>query len=162
MRAGSDELPRVAQLTQKTNQFNLTTRRYSVAEIQQFSSSAEAAIFSMSVADRFGDMGLTGVLIARREGGRGIVDTLLLSCRVLGRQLEYAFVDQCMLGLELDWRLEQWDAEYIATRKNAQVAEFWERVGFDLVQELDGHKSYTAKKFSRPRDYLNIMTVHRE
>jgi FkbH-like protein len=161
-RAGALELARVAQLTQKTNQFNLTTRRYSEAEIQKYATSSEAAVFSMSVADRYGDMGLTGVLIAGREGAKGVVDTLLLSCRVLGRQLEYAFVDQCLLSLEEDWRLEQWDAEYIATRKNAQVAEFWERVGFDLTQDHSGHKSYTSRKFSRSREYLNIMTVHRE
>jgi FkbH-like protein len=161
-RAGADELARVAQLTQKTNQFNLTTRRYSEAEIQKYATSGEAAVFSMSVVDRYGDMGLTGVLIARREGAKGVVDTLLLSCRVLGRQLEYAFIDQCLLSLEEDWRLEQWDAEYIATRKNSQVADFWERVGFDLAQDKGGHRSYTSKKFSRPRGYLNIMTVHRE
>jgi FkbH-like protein len=157
-----DELVRVAQLTQKTNQFNLTTRRYSSPEIREFWSDSDAAVFSMSVSDRFGDLGLTGVLIARRTGSTGIVDTFLLSCRVLGRGLEFAFIDQCLTHLERIWKVDAWKAEYIATKKNPQVSDFWDRVGFELVDSNPTSKQYMATLAGRPNDYSNIITVHTE
>lgn len=161
-KAGEDELARVAQLTQKTNQFNLTTRRYSEAEIRKYSASRDAVVFVMSVSDRFGDMGLTGVLIACRTGSTGTVDTLLLSCRCLGRQLEFAFVDQCLRRLEEEWNLEAWYASYVPTRKNTQVADFWDRMEFELKDETSEGKRYVTTQFSRSREYLNIMNVHTE
>ena len=90
---GNSTKTRVAQLTQKTNQFNLTTRRYSEADIDRFIGNENTAVYAMSVEDRYGDMGITGVFIARREKLSATVDTMLLSCRVLCRQLEFAFAE---------------------------------------------------------------------
>ena len=156
------DLARVAQLTQRTNQFNLTTRRYSETEIRGFVADKESAVYSMKVRDRYGDMGLTGVFIAKREGSTGIVDSLLLSCRILGRQLEFAFVDQCMQMLEELWHLDSWKAEYVPTLKNAQVAEFWDQIGLRLAHEELGHRRYVSELTSRPSDYIKIMQVHVE
>ena len=156
------DLARVAQLTQRTNQFNLTTRRYSEADIREFLANDNSAVYSMRVRDRYGDMGLTGVIIATREGTEGVIDTLLLSCRVLGRQLEFAFVDQCMQSLEKLWHLEAWKAEYIPTQKNQQVSDFWEKIGLELADDSAEHRRYSATMPDRKTDYMNIMTVRME
>ena len=153
---------RVSQLTQKTNQFNLTTRRYSESEIRDFVSSADHRVMSMSVTDKFGDMGLTGVFIARREGSTAVIDSLLLSCRVLGRQLEVAFVCECMHLVKEIWGTTTWRAEFWRTKKNDQVRDFWDRLDFDLVSESDDSRDYTASGCSPSVDYSNIITVFLE
>src|SRR4030095_2537359 len=84
-------IPRGAQLTQKTNQFPLTTRRSSHAEIHALSESASADVIHVRLQDRFGESGLTGVCILRYERDRALIDSFLLSCRVLGRGIEDAF-----------------------------------------------------------------------
>jgi FkbH-like protein len=153
---------RVAQLTQKTNQFNLTTRRYSEADIEGFLENEDVAIFAMSVEDRYGSMGITGVLIGRRDGSSALIDSLLLSCRVLGRQLEFAFVDQCLRLLAKRWGKLTWHADFFPTRKNAQVADFWDRAGFVLESDLDGSRHYLLPDVSGSADYLNIISVKLE
>jgi FkbH-like protein len=153
---------RVAQLTQKTNQFNLTTHRYSEADIRAFAADPDAAVYMMTVQDRFGDMGKTGVLIARREGHTAVIDTLLLSCRILGRRLEIAFVDQCMQALQWRWAPADWRAEYIATRKNQQTGSFWKDIGFRIVEDDESHKTYAADSIPEMSDYGRIITVELE
>jgi FkbH-like protein len=121
--------PRVADLIQKTNQFNLTTRRYSPAELSAILSNPSYAAFSVRVTDRFGDNGIVGVAILERTPGRARVDTLLLSCRVIGRNVETA-----LLAFVADWAAGQGAAalegEFIPTAKNAPAADFYERHGF--------------------------------
>ena len=136
-RVRSEEVPRVAQLTQKTNQFNLTTRRYSAAQIAAWAEDPNTAIFTLTASDRHGDSGLTGVLIARREGTIARIDSLLMSCRVLGRDLEIAFVECCLKELSTSWNPGLFRAEYIPTAKNGQVAGFWEKEGFSRTTKRD-------------------------
>jgi len=81
-------IQRIAQLTQKTNQFNLTTKRYSEADIEQFLDSDEYEIFTLRLKDRFGDNGITGLVIAQHVGKVWEIDTLLMSCRIIGRTAE--------------------------------------------------------------------------
>jgi len=125
-----DEIPRVAQLTQKTNQFNLTTRRYTEAKIKALCHDSDSAVMSLFVRDKFGESGLTGVLIARQEGDIGIIDSLLMSCRILGRNIEHAFVQQSLALIERAWGEKKWRAEFIPTHKNQQVTEYWLSIGF--------------------------------
>jgi len=134
------ELPRVAQLTQKTNQFNLTTRRYSESEIAQMT--ASNAIFTLTASDRFGTLGLVGVFIAGRDGDVGTIDSYLMSCRALGRELETAFAAHCLKALETNWRIRGWKAEFVPTRKNQQTAEFWDKLGFANVESSQAGKQY--------------------
>ncbi len=112
-------LQRVAQLTQKTNQFNLTTRRYTEADIQRMVDEG-ADVWTLTVSDKFGDYGLTGVMIV----AEGKIDTLLMSCRVLGKGIEMAFVKKVLSEYKGDIK-----AEYMPTAKNGQVADFYERIG---------------------------------
>ncbi len=119
---------RIAELTQKSNQFNLTTRRYTEAQIESFMCEPDVDIFSLYVSDRFGDSGLTGVLILRRDGGDAVVDTFLLSCRVLGRGIEFAPWPK-VLARQKACGVDTLRAEYIPTPKNGQVRDFFDRMG---------------------------------
>lgn len=128
-------LLRVSQMTQKTNQFNLTTHRYTDADIMSFQKKG-AKIFTLSVKDKFGDNGITGICIIKFNNRIAEIDTLLLSCRILGKCIENAFIDYLLIGLKKD-NISHVKAIYIRSEKNAQVAEFYEEVGFTLVQNID-------------------------
>ncbi len=124
-------LARVAQLTQKTNQFNLTTRRYTEAQIAEVAKKPGWHIFSIKVRDRFGDHGLVGVAITHDVGEQCEVDTFLLSCRVIGRTVETALLahladSAAQRGRK---RLEGW---FLPTKKNAPARDFYEQHGFEL------------------------------
>jgi FkbH-like protein len=125
-------LARVAQLTQKTNQFNLTTRRYTEPQIAQMAKQPHWHIFSIRVRDRFGDHGLVGVAIAHDddEAGQCEIDTFLLSCRVIGRTVETALLahlaqSAAQRGYK---RLVGW---FLPTKKNAPARDFYEQHGFE-------------------------------
>jgi FkbH-like protein len=146
IRAAKDhELSRVAQLTQKTNQFNLTTRKYSEAEIRDLAGRDDCAVYALSARDRFGDLGLTGVLIAKHTDATAVIDTLLMSCRVLGRRLELQFVTECLRQLTERWRVDRWEAEYVRTEKNRQVVNFWDQFGFEPVATEPDRILYQAR-----------------
>jgi predicted enzyme involved in methoxymalonyl-ACP biosynthesis len=113
-------------------------------------------VWTLSARDSFGDMGLTGVLIARRDGSVGVIDTYLLSCRILGRELEYAFAETVMSALERLWGNSDWRASYIATLKNAQVAGFWQSFGFSVTVE-DGDETFLTVAASRRVRYTKDL-----
>ncbi|HMJ67009.1 MAG TPA: HAD-IIIC family phosphatase, partial [Candidatus Binatia bacterium] len=121
--ARPEQLSRVSQLTQRTNQFNFTTRRYSEAEIQQFSAAPNTDVLAISVKDRFGDYGLVGVVIARTAAESLEVDTFLLSCRVLGKGVEYRILAR--LGeLAQSRGLRRVDLHFRPSPKNQPAADF--------------------------------------
>lgn len=135
--ANEFNIPRIAQMTQKTNQFNLTTQRYTDADIKGFLSSGWK-IWCLSVSDRFGDNGITGCIIINGDE----IDSFLLSCRVLGKGIENAFL-KSILALLKESGLTSVRASYRPSAKNTQVADFYDRNGFLCTsQEVDGHKSY--------------------
>lgn len=153
------EVARIAQLTQKTNQFNLTTRRYAEGEIARFLSREDHGVFSLTVTDKFGDSGLTGVLIAVRDGSVGRIDSLLLSCRILGRNLETVFLHRCLALLETAWGVKEWRGEYLPTRKNRQVEDFFDRMGFDLMVESESGKTYQLPVVQRVAPDITYITI---
>lgn len=142
--AKEHEIPRIAQLTQKTNQFNLTTKRYSEGQIRQFINNPDSKVFTLTVKDKFGDLGLTGILIAERQNDCAKIGTLLLSCRVLGRKVEIEFIHYCIQQLSQEWNPKQWKTEYIPTRKNPQVSDLWEKFGFSSETLPNGTKTYQS------------------
>jgi FkbH-like protein len=135
-------LARVAQLTQKTNQFNLTTRRYTEPQIAEMAKQPEWHIFSIRVRDRFGDHGLVGVAIAHDEGEQCEVDTFLLSCRVIGRTVETALLAHLAESAAQRGRkrLVGW---FLPTKKNAPARDFYQQHGFER-QETNGAGSLWA------------------
>jgi FkbH-like protein len=139
-------LPRIVQLIQKTNQFNLTTRRRTDAEVRALMA-AGAFTLAMRASDRFGDSGLTGVLIAAREGECLRVDTWLMSCRVLGRRLDEVMFAAVVRYAEANG-YRHIVGEYIATAKNGQVADLYLRLGC----VADGHlfRWDVGKEFRAP------------
>jgi FkbH-like protein len=144
-------LPRIVQLINKTNQFNLTTRRRGDAEVRALLSSG-AYTQALRASDRFGDSGLTGVLIAIPEG-RGLrVDTWLMSCRVLGRRLDEIMF--AALGrYAAENRYTHIAGEYIPTAKNSQVADLYMRLGFAAAGEQGESRFFhwdTGKVFPAP------------
>lgn len=161
--ARGDELPRVAQLTQKTNQFNLTTRRYSPPQIESFAADANWSMISLHVRDRFGDLGLTGVFMARREGGIGYIDTYLMSCRIIGRNIEVAFLLKALEITERLWEIDSWRAEYLPTKKNQQVANFWPTLGFtELEKNEEGNALYVLEKSATRPDPISYIAIEEE
>ncbi|MBQ6167357.1 MAG: HAD-IIIC family phosphatase [Muribaculaceae bacterium] len=141
--ADEHNLPRIAQMTQKTNQFNLTTHRYTQAEVQQ-RLDAGWLVYCMRVSDRFGDSGITGTVFLEPVGETGVnIDTLLLSCRILGKGIEDAFVKTVLNLLRLDGYREL-TADYLPTAKNGQTADFYDRLGMTCVDtQEDGAKHYS-------------------
>jgi FkbH-like protein len=159
-RDDASNLVRISELSQKSNQFNLTTLRQSTAEIQQRMHDAAGTVYSLTVSDRFGNAGLTGVALLSWDGEVARVDAFLMSCRVIGRGVEFSFWP---LVLE-DARRHgcRWiEAEYRPSAKNAQVADFYERLGMPLVAEDNGVKRYRAALDSfqpTPTDWIKVRT----
>jgi FkbH-like protein len=137
--ANDYNIPRIAQMTQKTNQFNLTTKRYTDADIKVMIEKG-GRVYCLSVADRFGDNGITGCMIV--NGCE--IDSFLLSCRILGKGIETAFIKKVFQMLH-NQGVTELKAKYLPTAKNAQVREFYEKVGMQCVAENEqGEKDYKA------------------
>ena len=122
---------RVAQLTNKTNQFNLTTRRYTESDIAAFMK--KGAVYDFRVKDRFGDLGLVGVVIVVD----GEIDTFLMSCRALGRKIEAG-----MLRFVVDHASSPLRASYRRTAKNDMVSRFFDQNGFATVSMSEEEHHY--------------------
>jgi FkbH-like protein len=140
--ADEHTLARIAQLVGKTNQFNLTTRRHSQAEIAAMARDPDAVVAWMRLRDRFGDQGLVVVGIVRRRGTVAEIDTFLMSCRVMNRRVEQAFMSYLM---EHARRLGCTTATgaYVPTKKNGMVSEFYPELGFTRDGDRpDGGRNY--------------------
>ena len=126
------QVPRVTQLTNKTNQFNLTTRRYTEAEIRRTLDDPEQICLTGTLSDKFGDNGIVSVILGRRDGDVCHIELWLMSCRVLKRDMERemlnVFVSLC--GRQGIRRIE---GKYIPTAKNAMVANLFPQCGFTPV-----------------------------
>lgn len=133
------QVERICQLTQKTNQFNLTTKRYTEVQIEKFINSDFYHVFSLSVRDKFGDNGITGLCIIEQFVENGLIifsiDTFLLSCRIIGRNIEFVFLDQ-IIDYFKQYELYEIRSSYIPSNKNMQVANFYEKSNFTLLASL--------------------------
>ena len=142
-----NHLERITQLTNKTNQFNLTTKRYELAQIKELMQNS--FVYDFSVRDKFGDMGLVGVVIIKENE----IDSFLMSCRVLGRGIEESVlhvITQKHTGLL---------ATYCKTEKNSLVEEFYEKNGFELLHVKGDCKHY---KFIKDVDMNESIKVEYE
>ncbi|WP_432491934.1 HAD-IIIC family phosphatase [Kineococcus auxinigenes] len=138
---GPANVARVAQLLGKTNQFNLTTRRHSLADVESFAADPDRCAQVVRLRDRFADHGVVGVLLAQRvqdaDGPVLEVDSWLMSCRVIGRTLE----DEMFGVLVQQARAAgcgRLRGTYVPTAKNSQVAGLYERLGFSREEGADG------------------------
>lgn len=125
---------RVAQLTQRTNQFNLTTRRRTEAEIIHLINREDAHVYALRLKDRFGDYGLVGVTIIIMQPRAWEIDTFLLSCRVLGRTVEDTLLRYILSSARQHGARKVFGC-YLPTAKNVQTAGFYERQGFAAIPQ---------------------------
>jgi FkbH-like protein len=134
---------RLAQLSQKTNQFNFTTKRYTESDIQSFMRDDRFKVYSLGLKDKYGEYGITGLMIVELLGRQARIDTFVMSCRILGRRVEYKFLKFVVEALEKDG-VNLIAAAYIATQKNHQVARFFPEIGFAILSTSDGVTHYEA------------------
>jgi FkbH-like protein len=146
-------LARVAQLTQKTNQFNLTTRRYSEAQISAMAAEPGCHVLSIRVRDRYCDNGLVGVAITRdRQGAQERVceiDAFLLSCRVIGRTVETALLAHLCSQARMRGcsTIEGW---FLPIKKNAPAKDFYPNHAFEVAEQTDGALRYRLDLAASP------------
>lgn len=149
-------MARIAQLTNKSNQFNLTTKRYTQSEIEQTALSPEYVTLYGKLEDKFGDNGIVSVVIGRKEAQFLHVELWIMSCRVLKRDMEYAMMDslvaECKKKEILTIR-----GYYYPTAKNQMVKNFYELQGFSKVEE-DGDGN-TVWEYRIPENYENKNSV---
>jgi FkbH-like protein len=153
-------IPRMSQMSQKTNQFNLTTQRYTEVDIRNFIDDLDSNVYAFSVADKFGDSGVTGLCIVsgNSKNESAEIDTLLMSCRIIGRNIEYAFMDY-VIGKIKENKIDALKAKYIKTLKNDQVKEFYDKCGFKLVDGDEFQRNCVLSlKDYKPRK-LNYIEV---
>ena len=129
-KANSFTIPRISQLTLKTNQFNLTTKRYQQEEISSFSSDKDRIVECVQVSDKFGDNGITGVyIIEKKDSKEWIIDTFLLSCRIMGRKVEEAMLYQ-IIEKAKNLGIKRIKGKFIPTKKNKPAENFYSDYGF--------------------------------
>lgn len=132
-----EEKDRVVQLINKTNQFNVTTKRYTAADIDQIERNPNQTIYVVHSCDKYGDNGLISVIILKESETQIYIDTFLMSCRVMGRKLENVILN------ELAYKYQKMIiGEFIPTAKNTPVQELYDRLGFKTVSNDNGHKIY--------------------
>jgi len=147
--APRDSLGRVVQLFNKTNQFNLTTKRYQAEDVSRFMESEEYRVYDLRVADRFGDHGLVGTAVVRTQGEEWRIDSLLMSCRVMGLGVETAFLERIYCDAVRE-RVVRLVGEYVQTKKNQPVKEFYDQHGFSLLADDNGRQEWMLDVAASP------------
>ena len=149
-------MARIAQLTNKSNQFNLTTRRYTQTEIEEVAQDSRYITLYGKLIDKFGDNGVVSVVIGHVDGAECHIDLWIMSCRVLKRDMEYAMMDTLIhrcreLGVKMVY------GYYYPTAKNAMVRKFYEMQGFEQIALDD--QGNTKWRFIVASDYKNKNKV---
>lgn len=133
-------LDRITQLINKTNQFNLTTRRYVYAEIEEIAKNKEYITLYGRLKDKFGEHGIVSILIGKKRDFYVDIDLWVMSCRVLKRDMELAVFDKLIHNLQ-DTNIKIVRGKYIKNNKNSMVAELYKELGFELIRK-DGENTY--------------------
>ena len=154
-------MERIAQLSNKSNQFNLTTRRYTRAEIEEIAGSDEYIDIYGKLEDKFGDNGVVSVVIGHKNGDVLDMDLWIMSCRVLKRDMEYAMMDELVrkaraAGIKII------RGYYYPTAKNKMVKDFYALMGFTLVKEDDeGNRTWefaVEDSYVNKNNYINVIS----
>ena len=141
---GGANLERSTQLVNKSNQFNLTTRRYTVAEIQERTESKNWITLTISLRDKLGDNGLISVLLAEQRGRDLMIDTWVMSCRVLQRGVEILALERLIQAAQ-ELGCTRLVGSYIPTAKNHMVSGHYASLGFERVDGVEGGTTQWAK-----------------
>lgn len=149
-------LNRIAQLTNKSNQFNLTTKRYSLKEIEDATEDEKKLTLYGKLEDKFGDNGVVSVLIGTKKGTALHMDLWLMSCRVLKRDMEYAMMDTLVRKCK-EQGIKTIIGYYYPTIKNEMVKDFYSKMGFRKIREDENHN--TTWEFSLNDPYIEKCEV---
>ena len=154
-------LERVTQLINKTNQFNLTTRRYTQAEVYAILKDRSVIALYGRLSDRFGDNGLVSVVVGRCASSVLEIDLWLMSCRVLKREMEHAMLDALAANAR-EAGMRTLRGIYLPTAKNAMVAEHYVKLGFKKVSELpSGEATYELDlhHYTRRNRHIRVLQM---
>ena len=158
--ARREDLPRVHQLFTKTNQFNLTTERYSQAEVERFATSPACELWVARARDRFGDLGMIAAVLLKKVGRMATIDSFLMSCRAMGRGIETAIMNHIKQRLLEDRSGLELRGRYIPTPKNGPVETFYDEQGFRLLESSSaGEKLYGLRRDEArpvPCDWIRV------
>lgn len=127
-------MARIAQLTNKSNQFNLTTKRYTQTEIERIAQDPDYITLYGKLLDKFGDNGVVSVIIGHADGDECQIDLWIMSCRVLKRDMEFAMIDALVRKCR-ECKLTRIHGYYYPTAKNSMVKDFYELQGFEKIGE---------------------------
>ena len=147
-------LNRIVQLTNKSNQFNVTTRRYTAAQMDEVVKNPDYITLYGRLNDKFGDNGIVSVVIGHKDGKDLHLDLWLMSCRVLKRNMEYAMLDKLVLRCRENG-IENIYGYYYKTAKNSMVKDLFTDFGFETINKTDDSASYILKT----ADYENKNNV---
>ena len=146
-------IPRVARLTQRTNQFNVLTKRYGEAELKALAEDPTTVPLVVKLSDRFGDYGIVSVMIGQREGTTLFIDTWLMSCRVIGRGVErFAFNQFVVRARELG--VKTIIGRYEPTAKNGLVKDLYPKFGF--VASVDGSWELDVDEYKPLPSFIEV------
>ena len=138
---------RITQLINKTNQFNLTTRRYTSAEVDALIGDPGALTLYGRLVDKFGDNGIVTALIARVHGAEADIELWVMSCRTFKRDLELALFDR-LVAVCAQRGVRRINGVYLPTAKNLLVKDFYATIGFEQTAEnADGSKAFAFTAF---------------
>lgn len=158
-RMRDSERERVVQLINKTNQFNVTTKRYAQAEIEEIAAEDHNTIYVVYSSDKYGDSGLISVIILKGLRSQVTIDTFLMSCRVMGRKLEDVIINELVTRVSGNKII----GEYIPTSKNVPVKDLYDRLGFTLIYDHDGHRTYELNtKGYQKKNYTSYKEIRFE
>ena len=153
-------LQRTVQLINKTNQFNLMTRRYTDTDVQSIMSDPAAVGLQLRLTDRFGDNGIIGIVIGRLlDDGAMLIDTWLMSCRVLGRQVEQATLN-LIVETAKSMGARSLIGEYKPTPKNRMVEKHYQKLGFQTIEVREDGASHSVLdlgQFSAPPIFITTI-----
>ncbi len=160
-RARRDDLPRVHQLFAKASQLNLTTPRYTPAEVERFIASPICELWAVRARDRFGDQGTVGAVLLRRDGRIVYIDSFLVSCRVMGRGIETAMMNHVKHRLLDEPGHLELRGRYLPTARNRPVEAFYDDQGFRLLERRDsGEKLYVLRRTEareKPCEWIEVV-----
>jgi FkbH-like protein len=132
------DISRASQLCQRTNQFNLTSKRYTESDLASFLESPDVKMFLLQAEDRFGPIGQSGLIIFKKSTNAVVeVDTFLMSCRIIGRGFDRALFCESLRALGAMWSFNELRAGFSPTQKNSLVAGLWQEYGFSRISAVD-------------------------
>ena len=153
-------LPRISQLINKSNQFHVTTTRYTESEIKEMMEAENIVCRYFKLKDRFGDNGLISIIVLKKLNQFDLyIDTWVMSCRVFSRGLE-DFVYNEILSIAESCQCKRILGEYIPTKKNKVVADLYKKLGYALVEENNGRTRWElmiSKKLKPKKVFIRCV-----